>query len=202
MHRILSDTFRLLSVCFYMPDKIVLLEEKVCVHLKDLMSRSCPGAETHCIAMEKELLGSEEKELQTEYAALFVGPFELIAPPYGSVYLDGKHMLMGDSTMEVQRMYREAGLTLETKEVPDHIALELEFASYLTGRMEQLPNGDGENRREETVTIYNHLLQHHLTQWVPEFCQRIRTGSGSAFYCSLADCVELFIVSTGRKTQS
>jgi len=185
-----------------MPEKTLLCEEKICANLADLMSQCCPKAEPHCIAMEKGLLDSGTKELQTEYAALFVGPFELIAPPYGSVYLDGKHMLMGDSTMEVKRMYRQAGLILETKEVPDHIALELEFASYLADKMELLPAGDDEDHREEMAVIYNRFLQHHLTRWVPEFCQRIRTGSSSTFYCSLADCVEVFIVSAGRETQS
>ena len=100
---------------------------------------------------------------------------------------------MGDSTMEVQRMYRQAGLSLTSKEVPDHIALELEFASYLTGKIEQLQYQDSDAAGEEMTELYTYFLHHHLGRWVPEFCQRVRSGSENGFYRSLATALETFI---------
>ncbi len=193
MLHILSDSYRLFAACLYLPEKEVLLEEKICRNLKALMEQCCPKAEEYCLAMEQGLLDTEAEKLQTEYAALFVGPFELLAPPYGSIYLDGKHMLMGDSTMEVQRMYRQAGLSLTTKEVPDHIALELEFASYLTGKIEQLQQEGSDAGGEEMTVLYGQFLHHHLGRWVPEFCRRVRSGSENGFYRSFALVLETFI---------
>ncbi|MFN2356106.1 MAG: molecular chaperone, partial [Desulfopila sp.] len=81
--------------------------------------------------MEQAIHESRHQDLLVEYARLFVGPFELLAPPYGSVYLETGRRLMGDSTIAVQHMYTNAGLTLDVQEAPDHIALELEFMHYL-----------------------------------------------------------------------
>ncbi len=195
MLQILSDSFRLLAACFYFPDKEVLLDENVCRNLKDLMEHCCPKAAEHCLAMEQGLIDCTAEKLQTDHAALFVGPFELIAPPYGSVYLDGRHMLMGDSTMEVQQLYRLAGLSLTTREVPDHITLELEFASYLTSKIEQHQHAGNDAEAAEMTALYEQFLRHHLGRWVPGFCQRVQSGSGNAFYCSLTATLETFIFS-------
>lgn len=194
LYRLRSDTFRLLSVAFYPPDRQVFLEEKLCSNLEGLLYRLCPEAWPHCLTMEKALQESTAKDLQVEHAALFIGPFELLAPPYGSVYLDGNHKIMGDSTVSVQNMYRQAGLQLEEKEVPDHIALELEFASYLAGKVDEQLNNNELDEMEETKALYTHFLHNTLIRWVPEFCQRIRLETKHAFYSSLSNCLEKFII--------
>jgi Nitrate reductase delta subunit len=62
--------------------------------------------------------------LEFEYNRLFVGPALLIAPPYESVYRTEDHLVMGETTLDVRRAYREANLRVrETfKEPEDHIA--------------------------------------------------------------------------------
>jgi len=37
---------------------------------------------------------SKLEDLMVDYAKLFIGPFDLLAPPYGSIYLDGQWLLM------------------------------------------------------------------------------------------------------------
>ena len=69
----------------------------------------------------------EAESLKSDFSRLFIGPFKLLAPPYGSIYLDGNSCLMGASTMEVRQLYRNEGLNPVIKEAPDHIAIELEF---------------------------------------------------------------------------
>ncbi|HDH01197.1 MAG TPA: molecular chaperone TorD, partial [Nitrospirae bacterium] len=83
--------------------------------------------------MEKSIYNYTEEDLCVEYAKLFVGPFELLAPPYGSVYLDDGGRVMGDSTMRVIEAYQKEGLSGndDFKDLPDHIAVEMEFMSYL-----------------------------------------------------------------------
>ncbi|CAB5095502.1 Respiratory arsenate reductase cytoplasmic chaperone [Olavius algarvensis associated proteobacterium Delta 3] len=62
-------------------------------------------------------------DLCVDFARLFIGPYALLAPPYGSVYLDGERRVMGNSTMHVRSFYSDAGLELSAqfKEPPDHI---------------------------------------------------------------------------------
>ncbi len=55
------------------------------------------------------------------------------APPYASVYLDGEGLVMGRETLAVQAFYQTAGYTISDlkQELPDHLAVELEFAAVL-----------------------------------------------------------------------
>ena len=77
--------------------------------------------------------GQNFKALKVDFAKLFVGPYQLMAAPYGSVYLDDGRTLMGDSTFDVKNRYREEGLDTakDFKDAPDHITAELEFMYYL-----------------------------------------------------------------------
>ncbi|MEA2114973.1 MAG: molecular chaperone TorD family protein, partial [Thermodesulfobacteriota bacterium] len=67
--------------------------------------------------------------LQIEYTRLFInGIPHIIAPPYGSFYLDGDHTLQGKSTKRARDFYRQYGYDIaDTSEPADHIRLELEF---------------------------------------------------------------------------
>ncbi|MBW1770891.1 MAG: molecular chaperone TorD family protein [Deltaproteobacteria bacterium] len=105
------------------------------VQLEHYLDALGSEAATHITRMRREWLGrgNEIDDLCVDFARLFVGPYALLAPPYGSVYLDGERKVMGDSTMDVCMRYAEVGLQLADhfKEVPDHIAAELEFIYFL-----------------------------------------------------------------------
>jgi len=60
----------------------------------------------------------------------------VVAPPYGSGYLDGDRQVWGPSAAEVVRMYEAVGLSIaeDFHDVPDHMGAELEFALALDGR--------------------------------------------------------------------
>ncbi len=193
LYQLRSDTYRLLAAAFYPPDREIFQEEGLCRNLEMLCSELCPDAVSHCQDMADGLQKSSTEELQVEHAALFVGPFELLAPPYGSVYLDGKHAIMSDSTVAVQKLYRQAGLELTEKEVPDHIALELEFASYLAGKIHGLQPATDRDEMERYLKLYGQFVQDTLLGWVPEFCQRIRSETKNVLYHSLASCLEKFV---------
>ena len=106
----------------------------------------CPPAAEAADRMEAALLAHEGiEELAIDHARLFVGPFALLAPPYGSVYLEGERRLMGDSTLAVGECYREVGLEVAAgfNGTPDHIAAELEFMHFLVVKeLEALAGGD------------------------------------------------------------
>ena len=129
-----ANCFKLLAACFYEPEKDLLVEENLCQNLQNLLDGWASGAAKAASDMGLALLSTEQEQLSLAHAELFIGPFELIAPPYGSVYLEKNRQIMGDTTMGVLKSYQEAGLSVDEKEPPDHIAIELEFMSFLSTR--------------------------------------------------------------------
>jgi TorA maturation chaperone TorD len=190
-----GDCFRLLAACFYKPQKEIFLQEKVFQSLTSLLEQVCPDATHFSNKMGDSILKYTEEELSVEYAKLFVGPYELKAPPYGSVYLDDGRRVMGDSTIEVIRMYQEVGLTMDEsfKELPDHIAVELEFIYFLTyGKVNALEKSELDRARsfQEARNVF---FNNYLRKWVPVFCDKIITNTDNAFYIALADCLSTFL---------
>ena len=188
-----ANCYKLLAVFFYEPEIELWKQEKLCSQLAGLVQNISPAAQHMADRMAIELEGQDEQQLQTDYAALFLGPYDLIAPPYGSVYLENTKRIMGDSTMAVMHQYREAGLMLDIQEPADHIAIELEFMHYLS-TLEADALRTGENGRKERATAARKkFLSAFLSPWVPPFCQNIRSGTENLFYRNLSDCLEFFI---------
>ena len=104
-------------------------------------------------------------DLQKEYTRMCHVSRPRLVPLFESVYKEGK--LFQDSTFQIARLYHEAGLRpgSEFKLPPDHIALELEFMSYLIYQeMEAIKSGNRDNEepvlvaaRGNHVPAFNHL---------------------------------------------
>ena len=190
-----TETYRFLSVCFYQPEKNTL-ENMPIFDCSETHFKALNIEGLQCLSpMREEFSASPLEELLVEYARLFVGPFELVAPPYGSVYLDPNRVVMGDSTMKVLRAYREAGLELSDslREPPDHIAVELEFMHFLASCSAWAGVEGDQERAMHYMKIQEEFLSQFLSPWISPFCQRIRQGSENAFYRTLADCLSAFI---------
>lgn len=189
------DCFRFLSACFCQPQTNLFQQERLLNHLTMNLGQVSPGAAPFSALMETSLQRYSEEELAIEYARLFLGPFETKVPPYGSLYLDGERKVMGDSTMGVIRFYEEMGLSRDRDcmELPDHIALELEFMSYLIYReAEALEKSDFATALEMTRK-QKRFQEQFLGRWVPEFTEKIKASTDNGFYLALADCTASFV---------
>lgn len=190
-----ADGLRLLAACFYPPPQALWLEADLVANLADLVGQVCPTAAAHARAMRATLPPPGDEGLLVEYARLFVGPQRVLAPPYGSVYLEEGRRVMGDSTLEALQAYREAGLRLDAdfKELPDHVAVELEFVAFLAARAAAArAAGDGPeaDRRRAAREAF---LDRHLRRWAPAFCARIAEGTEHPFYRALAECLQAVV---------
>ena len=107
--KIRGDCYRLLSACFYQPDRS---KKYLLRNLAEGLKRVCSSASVFAEKMEEAIAKYTNEELLVDYAKLFIGPNELIAPPYGSIYLDKGRKVMGDSTIKTMEVYREAGLAI------------------------------------------------------------------------------------------
>lgn len=191
-----AECYKLLAACFYQPDKELFLEEKVFENLALLLNKTCPEAAVFSDRMCREIMNYSNEDLLVEYSRLFVGPYELLAAPYGSIYLDGaKMMVMGDSTMEVLSIYKGAGLSIDDNfgELPDHIAVELEFMYYLSAKEREALSRYESANAEILRTEQDAFISRFLGQWVPAFCEKIKEGTENSFYLLLADCLSAFI---------
>lgn len=174
-----ANAYKLISLLYGPPtdglEEILTYLEKTLMKLKpELLPRV---SEMKTLSDSKYML----EDLTVDYAKLFIGPFDLLAPPYGSVYLDGQRQVMGDSTIKVLQLYRQAGLHLsdEFKEPPDHIITELEFMYYLASKY--IETGD-----EQWLLKKEEFFNNYLSQWIKDFAIRIQENAKTAFYKNLA----------------
>lgn len=195
-----GDCYRLLAACFYLPKRDVFIQEGLFRTLEGLMRDVCPSAAVHAAAMGDALEGSSDNEPALEYARLFVGPFELKAPPYGSVYMDKDRKVMGDSTVEVMNLYREAGLAVsdDFTELPDHIAVELEFMYYLIFKETEALEKSETDTSGRYLEMQDRFTREFLGKWTPAFCSKIKEGTENTFYIALSDCLSAFMTNAPR----
>ena len=184
------EIYKLLAECYYPPDetlagKISDLDEKL--RLTDLQSLNWVG--------KKILKADSIQELKVDYARLFVGPYTLLAPPYGSVYMEQERRVMGNSTMDVIKRYRESGLAVdkEFKDAPDHIAAELEFMHYLIYKEIEAANQGDLNSIFACLLNQQSFLKVHLGAWVSEFARNVMDNARTSCYRDLARITDEFI---------
>jgi TorA maturation chaperone TorD len=192
-----ADCFRFLSACFCQPQMNLFHEEHLLDHLTVNLRQISPGAATFAASMAAAISVYSQEALSVEYARLFLGPFETKAPPYGSLYLEGKGKVMGDSTMEVIRFYEAAGLSRnrDCTDLPDHIAVELEFLSYLVYRGAEALETSAFTLALEMMKKQQGFLDQFLGRWIGEFCEKIKASTDNRFYSALAECTSFFITS-------
>lgn len=183
-----------MSALYYPPT------EKVLDLVADLM--------THWMEFQPDLVALAQpmeqvmdlSALLVDFSALFLGPFKLLAPPYGSIYLEGKREVMGLSTQDVQQRYARTGLVLaeSSKDAPDHIAFELEFMYYLIYRhCEALEQAD-ESAARKWQAEQTAFLRRHLGAWVDSFASQVQEQATTEFYTSAAVVTASFIGRDGR----
>ena len=186
---LLSDNERMLSYqlladCYYLPD------EKLLRRLCDL-GESVGGSFLKVI---KHIpIGEELKVLAVDFSRLFVGPFKLLAPPYGSVYLENSRTIMSGSTIDVRNSYQQEGLRIDLKEAPDHIAIELEFMYFLIFRPAQAIKNSDSQSAGRYLKKQASFLEAHLGRWISEFTDKVVANSQTLFYRKLAQATRLFI---------
>jgi DMSO reductase family type II enzyme chaperone len=190
-----AATYKLLAECFYSPTEATL---RYMSHLSRSLKAVCPPAAEAADRLEAALQIHESfEELSIDHARLFEGPFGLLAPPYGSVYLERERRLMGDSTQAVGECYGEVGLEVAAgfNGTPDHIAAELEFMHFLAIKgLEALADGD-EARARYFRQKQGTFLERHLAAWVPDFSRGVEEQAQTMFYRELAAVTRVFIES-------
>lgn len=189
-----EDVYRLLAACYYSPTP-ALLDENCCQTLAALLSGLAPEAAAHAAEAAKLSAGQSVETLAVEHARLFLGPFQLVAPPYGSYYLDDKKTVMGDSTAGVAEFYNACGLHLadDFHELPDHITVELEFISFLAFSQRQAEAAAKNDELTRLLGLQREFLDKFLMPWLEPFTAAVICDGEAPFYQALARCTAAFV---------
>lgn len=135
------------------------------------------------------------KEIQIEYARLFVGPYHLPTPPFESVYRTPAHLMMQEITIDVRTAYSKNGFQVVkmNQEPDDHIGLEFEFVYAMSGKALEAFQKMNLEKLAEFVSEQDEFCQDHLFKWVPEFCHDLKNSTKLEFWRAVAEFTESFL---------
>lgn len=176
---VLSDVFRFLALSMRYPDADWFNTDYV-TSLHSLLE----GLDWHEDIRELDDLmpGAPDiiETLQVEHTRLFINAApHVIAPPYGSVYMQGEGTLMNKSTERVRDFYRQRGFDLaDANEIADHLVYELDFLSLLAE--------SGKPAEEEL------FLEKFFRPWFGKFHDRVIEGADHHFYRVQVKLIDFF----------
>ena len=130
--------------------------------------------------------------LQVEYTYLFINAVPHVpAPPYASAYT-AQGLLMGEPAEAALVAYRQAGLTLarDYRDLPDHLAAELEFLAWLGEQALAAQEGGDEEQAGLRLAQQQTFLSQQVRPWLPAFCRRVKEAARLPFYRELACLAE------------
>jgi putative dimethyl sulfoxide reductase chaperone len=190
-----ADCCRLFAACFYPPDKKLLLEEALTDNLQAQLKLACPQTTLPAAPGRHHLENDGHMALSVAYTRLFLGPPEMLAPPYASFYLEKDGALMGPSSIKIAKFYDRAGLRIndDFNDMPDHITVMLEFLYYLLFQ-ESLAQIDGTpEQRQVLESTMIAFVNECMMPWIARFCERITAADEHPFYNALGQCLDGFI---------
>ena len=122
--------------------------------------------------------------LTWDFNRLFVGPGEMLAPPWESVHRSRTKLTFQEPTLQVRALYAAFGVQAPAlhREPDDHLALELDFLATLSERaVEAGDRGDGE-QLEGCLRAQQAFLRDHLLAWAPTCLALVEKHAETDYY--------------------
>lgn len=189
-----ADLCRFLCACHYEP-AVEFVEEKMFDSMIEAAGRIDPELGERARKLGQAFAAQDMQTLLIDYTRLFLGPGQPLAQPYGSCWLSGQTTLMQESTMAVLELYEQGGFEIdeEFRDLPDHVAVELEFLYLLIFTQNQARASGNVNDLVATQALQRRFLGEHLGAWISPFAQAVEAGAETAFYRELAGFTERFV---------
>jgi len=186
-----ADLFRFLSACYYEPTP-AFAEEHLFESLRIAAGRVDAALAVPARGLGEAFASDDLQALLVDYTRLFLGPVQPLARPYGSFWQTGETMPMQDRTLAVVALYRQGGFEIDEEfhELPDHVAVELEFLYLLNFKLAGAERCGDHPARRELVALRQRFLAEHLGAWVGGFAAAVRQGAQTDFYRQLAALTE------------
>lgn len=192
-----EDLCRFLSACYYEPTAD-FSEERLFDSMLAAGTAIHPDLAEAARKLGAAFAGQDLQTLLVDYTRLFIGPSQPRAMPYASFWLTDDQSMRHEATMAVVDFYEQGGFDVseDFRELPDHVAVELEFLYLLTytQHQAQLAQLDG-NADELSVAnaLRRRFLEEHFAAWLGPFVAAVESGAETAFYRELAAFTERFV---------
>lgn len=193
-----ATVFNIFTALLCQPDQAIIDSPKVFDTLAAGLKIVCPDGVSDAILLKKEIRKYTHTNLLVEYTRLFIGPSKMVAPPYSSIYFGTEYILMSDVTLWVMSFYERMGLRYneKIKDVPDHIAIEMEFLYYLIFLETKAFQKKDMKKAKKIWRSQSEFFSKHFIKWVPAFCDKILEGSKHEYYLLLAKLLKKFVLDT------
>ena len=192
-----ADLCRLLAACYYQPGP-EFAEERVFDAMQIAAAEIDADMESLARAMGEAFTAQPLDELQVDYTRLFLNPSGPLAAPYESAWIAGRDpMHVDEITQSVLGSYREGGYDVDPgfRDLPDHIAAELEFLYTLIFREARAAASGNEAERQEVIGLRRRFVQQHVGRWIGPFAAALRDGGNTTLYRALGDLSERVVES-------
>ena len=189
-----EDLSRYLAACYYEPSTDFGEE-----HLFDSIQAASmaidPDLGESARMLGEAFAAQDMQSLLIDYTALFIGPAQPRAMPYASFWLTRDPSMRHEATMSVLDFYGQGGFDVseELHELPDHVAVELEFLYLMTYRLNQPQADDDQEDLRATGALRRRFVIEHLGSWIGPFAAAVDVGACTAFYKELARFTERFV---------
>lgn len=172
-------TARVLGALFYYPPESEPSAPLVCAFTHNKWMASWPLAQSRLLPLAECFTADSEEPLSDAWQRLFIGPWVLPAPPWGSVWLDKESVLFGDSTLAMRQWLRENNIAFEAQqnEPEDHIGTLLLLAAWLT--------------EQGKTQACDELLAWHLLPWSGRFLTVLEDKAQHPFWQAFARLAKL-----------
>ena len=186
-----ADLCRYLAACYYEPTPAFAEERMFAAMLAAATTLGAAYAEP-VRRLGDAFAGAALQDLLVDYTRLFLGPIGTLAKPYGSVWLTGDVTLMQASSVAVEALYEEGGFALdeEFRELPDHVAAELEFLYLLIHQQNVALARSDLDAVHANADLRRRFLDAHLGAWAAPFARAVAEGAQTPFYREVAGLTE------------
>lgn len=197
-----EDLCRFLAACHYEPTT-AFAEERLFDSMLTAAERLDPELAALTRRLGQAFSATDLQALLVDYTRLFLGPVQALARPYASVWLTGENVLMQDSTMDLVKLYEQGGFEIaeDFQDLPDHVAVELEFLYLLTHQMNQARAAGDERALQAVQVLRTAFLVGHLGRWLGPFILAVHDHAQTDFYRELAELTERFVRLEGQRQE-
>jgi TorA maturation chaperone TorD len=184
-----EDLCRFLSACYYEPGP-EFAEEKLFQSMWVAARQLDADLAERARRLGEAFAADDLQTLMVDYTRLFLGPVEALAKPYEASWRKTSEQSDENPHLALLDVYAEGGLEIddEFKELPDHVAVELEFLYLLVFASNQARKADNADE-----ALQARFLREHLGAWAPDFSAAVAASAETSFYRELAGLTEQFV---------
>lgn len=195
-----EDLCRFLAGCYYEPGP-EFGEERLFESIAAAARQIDPGLAAQAQRLGAAFAAADLQDLLVDYTRLFLGAPQALAKPYASVWLTDEPELMQDSTMELLRLYGQGGFEIDPdfRDLPDHVAVELEFLYLLTYQQNQARARSDADALQALDVLRAAFVVGHLGRWLGPFIRAVHDHAQTRFYRELAEFTEQFARLQGER---